>query len=56
MDVDYTVDVPEINQRWRDLASEDVWAQLIMKEPNDSVQRILSAPRMAPTSSARTGS
>ena len=45
MDVDYTVDVDEINERWRELAAVDVWAQLIMKEPNDSVERILTAPR-----------
>jgi biotin carboxylase len=45
MDLDYTVDVEEINERWRALASVDVWAQLIMKEPNDSVERILAAPR-----------
>src|SRR6476619_2280552 len=45
MDVDYSVDVEEINERWRELASVDVWAQLIMKEPNDSVERILAAPR-----------
>ena len=42
--------VPEIrtffrtNQQ-RDLAAVDVWAQLIMKEPHDSVERILAAPR-----------
>ena len=35
MDVDYTVDVEEINERWRELAAVDVWAQLIMKEPTD---------------------
>jgi biotin carboxylase len=45
MDVDYTVDVEEINERWRELAAVDVWAQLIMKEPNDSVERISAAPR-----------
>ena len=45
MDVDYKVDVDEINERWRELAAVDVWAQLIMKEPNDSVERILAAPR-----------
>jgi biotin carboxylase len=45
MDVDYIIDVEEINERWRDLAAGDVWAQLIMKEPNDSVERILAAPR-----------
>ena len=45
MDVDYTVDVEEINERWRELAAVDVWSQLIMKEPTDSVERILAAPR-----------
>jgi biotin carboxylase len=45
MDVDYTIDVEEINERWRELAAVDVWAQLIMKEPRDEVERILQAPR-----------
>ena len=45
MDVAYTIDVEEINERWRELAAVDVWAQLIMKEPVDSVERILAAPR-----------
>jgi hypothetical protein len=45
MDVDYVIDVEEINERWRDLAERDVWAQLVMKEPDDSVERILAAPR-----------
>ncbi len=44
MDVDYVIDVEEINDRWHKLAAVDVWAQLIMKEPNDSVERILDAP------------
>jgi len=45
MDVDYEVDIDEINARWRDLAAVDVWAQLIMKETVDSVERLLEAPR-----------
>jgi len=45
MDVDYAIDVEDINERWRDLAARDVWAQLIIKEPDDRVERILSAPR-----------
>ncbi|HVN11609.1 MAG TPA: biotin carboxylase [Kineosporiaceae bacterium] len=44
MQVDYVVDVDEINERWRHLAAVDVWAQLIMKEPTDGVERILRAP------------
>jgi biotin carboxylase len=45
MDVDYTLDVDEINERWRELAAVDVWAQLIMKEPGSQVERLLSTPR-----------
>ena len=45
MNVDYAVDVDDINERWRELAAVDVWAQLIMKEPNEDVERILAAPR-----------
>jgi len=45
MDVDYAVDVEEINERWRGLAAGDTWAQLIIKEPNDIVERIVGAPR-----------
>ena len=50
MDVDYTLDVDEINERRRDLAAMDVWSQLIMKEPGASVERILVAapPHLAP--------
>lgn len=44
MDVDYVIDVDDINERWRELAAVDNWSQLIMKEPNDSIERILAAP------------
>ena len=45
MDVEYTLDVDEINDRWRELAAVDVWAQLIMKEPVDRVERLVATPR-----------
>ena len=45
MGVDYSLDVDEINDRWRELAAVDVWAQLIMKEPGEAVERILAAPQ-----------
>ncbi len=45
MGVDYSLDVDEINDRWRELAAVDVWAQLIMKEPGEGVERILAAPQ-----------
>ena len=44
MDVDYELDVDEINERWRELAAVDVWAQLIMKE-TDRLRR--AHPRRA---------
>ena len=44
-DVDYQLDVEEIDERWLELAAVDVWAQLIMKESKDSVERIVEAPR-----------
>ena len=55
MDVDYTVDVEEINDRWRELAAVDVWAQLIMKEPSDSVERIRRHRGPAPGISSEDG-
>ena len=45
MDVDYSVDVAEINDRWNNLAAVDVWSQLIMKEPHEGVELIRAAPR-----------
>jgi len=45
MDVDFAVDVDEINQRWKDLAALDVWSQIVMKETSPGVERIDAAPR-----------
>jgi hypothetical protein len=45
MDVDYDVDIDEINERWMELAAVDVWSQLVMKEPEAQVEQILAAPR-----------
>ena len=45
MDVDFDVDVDEINERWKDLAALDVWSQIIMKETTPGVERIDAAPR-----------
>ncbi|GAB3790433.1 biotin carboxylase [Nocardioides ungokensis] len=56
LDVDYDLDVEEVNERWRELASVDVWSQLIMKEPTGPVERILAAPRTGQWSLAEDGS
>ncbi len=45
MNVDYTIDVDEINERWTELAAIDQWSQLIIKQPEDEVSQILAAPR-----------
>jgi hypothetical protein len=45
MDVDFELDVDEINQRWEELASADVWSQMILKETDDIVQRLTATPR-----------
>jgi len=44
MDVDFEFDVDEINARWRDLAAEDLWSQMILKETSPAVERIDTAP------------
>ena len=35
----------ELNERWLELAAVDVWSQVMMKEPIDSLERIVAAPR-----------
>lgn len=45
LDVDYDLDVDEINQRWRELAAVDVWSQLIMKTSDERVKLIEKAPK-----------
>jgi hypothetical protein len=45
MDVDFVLDVDEVNQRWKDLAALDVWSQIVMKETSPGFERIDAAPR-----------
>ena len=45
MNVDFDLDVDEINERWEELASADVWSQMVMKETDDVVQRLTATPR-----------
>jgi hypothetical protein len=44
MNVDFDLDVDEINERWEELASADVWSQMVMKETDDVVQRLTATP------------
>jgi biotin carboxylase len=45
LDVDYEVDIGEINERWSREASVDVWSQIIIKETRDQVELLTEAPR-----------
>ncbi len=45
MDVDFELDIDEINQRWEELAAADVWSQMIIKETSNVVEQLASTPR-----------
>ena len=45
MDVDYEIDVDEINERWARVESVDTWSQIVIKQPDDVVELIAQAPR-----------
>ncbi len=45
LDLDYEIDVDEINRRWSHEAEVDVWSQIIIKETADSVDLLTRAPR-----------
>ena len=45
LDVDYEVDIDEINERWSREASVDVWSQIIIKETGDEVELLTRTPR-----------
>jgi biotin carboxylase len=45
MDVDYEIDVDDINRRWAEASSVDVWSQIILKDTRDEVERLTAAPK-----------
>jgi hypothetical protein len=45
MDVDYEIDVDDINRRWAAASSVDVWSQIILKDTGDEVEQLTRAPR-----------
>jgi biotin carboxylase len=45
MDVDYEIDVDDINHRWAQAETIDVWSQLIIKEAEDRVEQLTAVPR-----------
>ncbi len=44
-DVDFELDVEELNARWSDPDNIDSWSQLVIKHTRDSVEFITDAPR-----------
>lgn len=44
MGVEFDIDVDEINERWEELASADVWSQMIIKETADIVELLEATP------------
>ena len=44
MDVDFDLDVDEINDRWAELAGGDLWSQMVIKETNSVVERLDATP------------
>ena len=44
MEVDYELDVEELNERWCAPENLDSWSQLVFKETDDVVERITAAP------------
>jgi len=44
LDLDYTIDVDEINKRWSREATVDVWSQIMIKETDDNVELLTLAP------------
>ena len=45
-EVDFDLDIDEINERWRDLAAVDLWSHMVIKQTSPVVELITSA---APT-------
>jgi biotin carboxylase len=44
MDVDYEIDVDELNRRWAEPGNIDDWTQFILKQTEDTVELITHAP------------
>jgi hypothetical protein len=43
MDVEFSFDLGEVNERWEQLAADDVWSQMIIKETRPVVERLDAA-------------
>jgi biotin carboxylase len=45
LDVDYEVDVADINRRWAEASSVDVWSQIILKQNREGLEQLTQAPK-----------
>jgi biotin carboxylase len=45
LDIDYELDVADLNERWRHTAATDEWSQLIIKETHTDVELLTAAPQ-----------
>jgi biotin carboxylase len=45
MDVDYEIDVGELNERWAQTQNIDEWTQFILKQTEEAVELITAAPQ-----------
>ncbi|MDP9133214.1 MAG: biotin carboxylase, partial [Actinomycetota bacterium] len=45
LDVEYEIDVEDINRRWAEASGDDVWSQLILKDTGDEVEQLTQAPQ-----------
>jgi biotin carboxylase len=45
LDVDYEIDVEDINRRWAEASGDDIWSQIILKDTGDEVEQLTAAPR-----------
>ena len=45
MDVDYEIDVDELNERWAHPQNIDAWSQFILKETDEQVEMLTGAPQ-----------
>ncbi len=44
LDVDYEIDVEDINRRWSGHDATDVWSQIVLKQPEDRVELLTATP------------
>src|SRR4051812_5715386 len=45
LDIDYEIDVDDINRRWAAASSVDVWSQIILKQNREGVEHLTEAPK-----------